>query len=208
VPEALTTSPKAARAKDGERREAILQAAVRVFAKKGYHGCRIADVAQEAGVAYGLVYHYFQNKEDLLSSVFDESFGHFLRLLEAIGSTEGPAAQKVEEIVSAAFDAYQSDPESIRVLILEVLRSPVFREAEQRGAFQQALKSIAAVLRRGVERGELRQIDPFVGAVALFGAIEMALTTLVMDTPGADVRHLDLVRRGVVDVFLRGAAAR
>ena len=195
------------RARDGERREAILQAAIRVFAKKGYHGCRIADVAREAGVAYGLVYHYFQNKEDLLSSVFDESFGQFVRLLDAIAATEGPAAQKVEEIVAAAFDAYQTAPESIRVLILEVLRSPVFREAEQRDAFQEAIRLIASVLRRGVERGELRAIDPFVGATALFGAIEMALTTLVMQTPGSDLGNVDLARRGVVEIFLRGAAA-
>ncbi|MGC4114132.1 MAG: TetR/AcrR family transcriptional regulator [Myxococcales bacterium] len=194
--------------REHDRREAILQAAVRVFAKKGYHGCRIADVAREAGVAYGLVYHYFHNKEDLLSSVFDESFGHFVRLLEAIAATEGPSAQKVEEMVAAAFDAYQTDPESIRVLVLEVLRSPVFREAEQRGAFQQAIKQIAAVLRRGIERGELRPIDPFVAATSLFGAIEMGLTTLVMETPGADKRHLDAARQGIVDVFLLGVSVR
>jgi TetR/AcrR family fatty acid metabolism transcriptional regulator len=194
------------RAREGERREAILKAAVGVFAKKGYHGCRIADVAREAGVAYGLVYHYFQNKEDLLGSVFDESFGHFVRMLDAIAATEGPAAQKVEEIVNAAFDAYQSDPDAIRVLILEVLRSPVFREVEQRGAFREAIRLIGGVLRRGMERGELRVVDPFVGACALFGSIEMALTTLVMDTPGADRRHLEAARRGIVEIFLRGAA--
>ena len=53
-----------------EKRRAILHAAVRVFAERGYHGCRIADVAREARVAYGLVYHYFQNKDELLESVF------------------------------------------------------------------------------------------------------------------------------------------
>lgn len=195
------------RARDGERREAILQAAVRVFAKKGYHGCRIADVAREAGVAYGLVYHYFENKEDLLSSVFDESFGSFARLLEAIAATEGPAFQKVEEIVSAAFDVYQSDPESMRVLILEVLRSPVFREAEQRGAFQEALRHIAAVLKRGVQQGELRAVDPFVAACSLFGAIEMTLTTLVMENPEADAGQIEAARRGVLEIFLRGVSA-
>ncbi|HEY3452133.1 MAG TPA: TetR/AcrR family transcriptional regulator [Myxococcales bacterium] len=199
----------AARApREGDRREAILQAAVRVFAQKGYHGCRIADVAREAGVAYGLVYHYFHNKQDLLASVFDESFGHFVRLLEAIAATEGPAAQKVEEIVAAAFDAYQTDPESIRVLVLEVLRSPVFREAEQRGAFQLAIRSIASVLRKGVEKGELRSVDSFVAATALFGAIEMGLTTLVMDTPGSDQRHVAATREGIVQIFLQGVATR
>ena len=193
------------RAKDGDRRESILQAAIRVFAKKGYHGCRIADVAREAKVAYGLVYHYFENKEVLLSAVFDESFGNFVRRLDAIAATEGPVAQKVEEFVGAAFDAYREDPDAIRVLILEVLRGPVFLEVERRGDFREAIQMIAGVLRRGVERGEVRAIDPFVGACALFGSIEMALTTLIMDTPGRD-KNLETARRGVVEIFLRGAA--
>lgn len=67
------------------------------------------------------------------SDVFDESFGHFVRLLEAIAGTEGPVALKVEEILAAAFDAYQTDPESIRVLIFEVLRSPVFARPNNAG---------------------------------------------------------------------------
>ena len=58
-----------AEARDQDRRKTILRAAVEVFARKGYHGCRIADVAKEAGVAYGLVYHYFRNKEELLQLV-------------------------------------------------------------------------------------------------------------------------------------------
>ena len=92
------------------------------------------------------------------------------------------------------------------MLILEVLRSPVFREVEQRGAFREAIRLIGGVLRRGMERGELRAVDPFMGACALFGSIEMALTTLIMDTPGADRRHLEAARHGIVEIFLRGAA--
>ena len=68
----------AAEARDQDRRKTILRAAVEVFARKGYHGCRIADVAKEAGVAYGLVYHYFRNKEELLQLVFEAGWGGFL----------------------------------------------------------------------------------------------------------------------------------
>lgn len=191
-----------------DRREAILRAAVRVFAQKGYHGCRIADVAREAGVAYGLIYHYFQNKQELLRSVFDESFGYFSRLLGGIASSDGPAGGKVGQIVEAAFAAYRHDPDAMRVLVLEVLRSPVFREAEQRSAFQDAIRTIASVLRQGMERGELRPMDPFLTATALFGAIEMALTTLIMETPGTERAQGDAAARGLVDLFLVGLLKR
>src|SRR5262249_56762943 len=74
-PVAGTKASTAAEARDEDRRKTILRAAVEVFARKGYHGCRIADVAREAGVAYGLVYHYFKNKEELLQLVFETGRG-------------------------------------------------------------------------------------------------------------------------------------
>ena len=65
-----TKASSAAEARDQDRRKTILRAAVEVFARKGYHGCRIADVAREAGVAYGLVYHYFKSKVEVLNELF------------------------------------------------------------------------------------------------------------------------------------------
>ena len=67
-----------------ERRRQILDAAVRVFARSGYHGSRVGDIAQEAGVAHGLLYHYFSSKEEVLQTVFRENWGALIERFRAV----------------------------------------------------------------------------------------------------------------------------
>ncbi len=191
-----------------DRRKAILRAAVSVFASKGYHGCRIADVAKQAGVAYGIVYHYFRNKEELLESVFSESFGRFARLLGEIAKTDAPTEQKVGDIVALAIDSFRHDPMGVRVFILEIARSPAFRDASQRSVYDEAIRLTGEVLKQGQQRGEVKpDIDPMVGAYMLFGAIELALTGFVLGTIAAgDEDQVASARRSVVEIFLRGVA--
>ena len=179
-----------------------------VFANKGYHGCRIADVAREANVAYGLVYHYFKNKEELLQSVFTESFGRFTRLIDEIASGEGSTEKKVEDIANFAIEAFRQDPRAVRVLILEIARSPAFRELEKRSAFVEAIRVTSTVIARGQEIGEVRPgLDPFIAACVLFGAIEVALTAFVLGNLDAtNEEHIRKAKQGVVEIFLRGVA--
>ncbi len=100
-----------AKSREEERRRAILRAAVEVFSKKGYHGCRIADVAKEASVAYGLVYHYFKNKDELLESVFESGWQAFVaRVTEAAIRRRGPRGAGARASVKVAFEAYRRDP--------------------------------------------------------------------------------------------------
>ena len=87
-----------------EKRRAILHAAVRVFADKGYQGCRIADVAKQAGVAYGLVYHYFRNKEELLESVFAEQWTIFIQAIRAIADGPGTAPEQLAAVCRFSID--------------------------------------------------------------------------------------------------------
>src|SRR5574341_1039620 len=110
--------------REPEKRRAILHAAVRVFAEKGYHGCRIADVARAAGVAYGLVYHYFRNKEELLESVFAEQWAILINALTAISEGPGDSSEKLASALGFVFDVYKTAPAAVRVLILEVTRTP------------------------------------------------------------------------------------
>ena len=110
--------------RESERRRTILRAAIDVFARKGYHGCRIADVASEAGVAYGLVYHYFKNKDELLETVFETGWSGFITRVRAVAEGEGTLEEKVRGIADVAFEAYRVDPRAVKVLILEIARSP------------------------------------------------------------------------------------
>src|SRR3954462_4932602 len=103
--------------REQDRRRTILRAAVEVFSKKGYHGCRIADGAREAGVAYGLVYHYFKNKDELLESVFTSGWAQFVERISEQVARGGSLESRVRGVVSVAFDAYKVDPRGVKVLI-------------------------------------------------------------------------------------------
>jgi TetR/AcrR family fatty acid metabolism transcriptional regulator len=199
-------------APEPEKRRAILHAAVRVFAEKGYHGCRIADVARAAGVAYGLVYHYFKNKDELLESVFDEQWTILVNALKAIDEGPGTAAEKVASIVGFVMDVYKTAPSAVRVLILEVTRTPNgLRAGSTPRTFVDAAAAVADVVRQGQQRGEFRDdLEPLVAAAGVLGAMEMALTGMVIGVvrpPSPTEEAIDDVKRQVITMVLAGLAA-
>ena len=190
-----------------EKRRAILHAAVRVFAEKGYQGCRIADVARQAGVAYGLVYHYFQSKEALLESVFAEQWGLFIQSIRAIAEGPGTAPEQLASVCRFAIDVYKTAPAAVRVLLLEVARTPnALRAGSTRDTFETALGLVADVVRRGQVAGDLRRdVDPMLAAAALLGALELSLTGMVVGViRGSGEDDVERAKTGVVDVVLGG----
>ena len=193
-----------------EKRRAILHAAVKVFAEKGYQGCRIADVARQAGVAYGLVYHYFQSKDELLESVFDEQWTIFIQSIRAITSGPGPAAEQLGSICRFAIDVFRTAPAAVRVLLLEVARTPnAIRAGSTRQTFETAVELVADVVRRGQASRELRaDVDPVVAATGLLGTLELALTGMLVGVVrGATEEDVEHVKRSVVDLVLGGVGA-
>jgi TetR/AcrR family fatty acid metabolism transcriptional regulator len=193
-----------------EKRRLILHAAVKVFAERGYHGCRIADVARVAGVAYGLVYHYFQNKDELLESVFAEQWAIFIRGLEAIDAGPGTAADKIAGLFGFVFDVYKTAPAAVRVLMLEAARTPQgLRAGSTRETFEAAVRLLASIVRRGQDRGELRrQDDPILVATALLGAMELTLSGMVMGlVPAGSDEEVDRARAGLTLATIDGLRA-
>jgi TetR/AcrR family fatty acid metabolism transcriptional regulator len=195
-----------------EKRRAILHAAVRVFAEKGYHGCRIADVARAAGVAYGLVYHYFRNKDELLESVFAEQWTILINALKAIDEGPGTAAEKIAGVCGFVLDVYKTAPTAVRVLILEVTRTPnALRAGSTPQTFAAAVGILADLVRQGQARGELRaDLEPVVAAAGVLGALEMTLTGLVMGLvrpPGPPEDEIDRVKAQLVAFVLAGLRA-
>lgn len=209
-----TPTPRAATLPNGdaepEKRRAILHAAVRVFAEKGYHGCRIADVARAAGVAYGLVYHYFRNKEELLESVFAEQWGILIGALQAIDGGPGTAADKIASVFGFVFDVYKTAPAAVRVLILEVTRTPhSLRAGSTRETFELAVHTVADIIRQGQASGEIRAgLDPVVAAAGVLGALELSVSGMVVGlVPAQDEQQIDAAKRVASDLVLRGLRA-
>jgi TetR/AcrR family fatty acid metabolism transcriptional regulator len=199
-------------APEPEKRRAILHAAVRVFAEKGYHGCRIADVARGAGVAYGLVYHYFRNKDELLESVFAEQWTILLAALKAIQDGPGTADEKIAGVLGFVLDVYKTAPTAVRVLILEVARTPkVLRSGSTPETFSISVGILADVVQAGQAAGELRDdVEPVVAATGILGALEMTVTGLVVGLvrpAGPSEEQIDVVKEQLIAMVLAGLRA-
>jgi len=190
-----------------EKRRAILHAAVKVFAERGYHGCRIADVASQAGVAYGLVYHYFRNKDELLESVFVEQWALFIGAIRAIAEGPGTAAEQVASVIRFAIDVFRTAPAAVRVLILEVPRTPdVLRAGSTRQTFETAIRLVADMVARGQREGEIRtDVDALVAAASVLGVLDMNLAGMVtglLTAPQPSEEELERMKRQVVSTAL------
>lgn len=198
--------PQSRAEREADRRRVILRAAVEVFSRKGYHGCRIQDVAKEAGVAYGLVYHYFKNKDELLESVFASGWHGFLGRVEAEIARDQHVAARVRAVVHVAFEAYRRDPRAVKVLILEVGRSPAGGAVNRGSAFSQVIVAAGQMFAEAQARGELpSHLDPVLCATMLFGCIEMGLTSFVMGLlDKRDDATIDRARDQVAETFLNG----
>jgi TetR/AcrR family fatty acid metabolism transcriptional regulator len=200
------SKPAEAGTREGDRRRTILRAAIDVFARKGYHGCRIADVAREAGVAYGLVYHYFKNKDELLETVFETGWSGFVARMRTVAESEGSLEEKVRGVTHVAFEAYRVDPRAVKVLILEIARSPAGSRVNRQTAFTDMIRLSAEMFSRAQVAGELRpDVDPLLAASVLFGAIEMGLTAFVVGLMDArDTERLEQAKVQIAESFLRG----
>jgi AcrR family transcriptional regulator len=196
----------------GGKRERILEAATRVFARSGYHGARVSDIAAEADIAYGLVYHYFKNKDEILETIFEERWNAFLRVVDQIVGGPGGAEQKLHALAGLILYAYRRRPDWVKVLFFEIQRSSRFSEPEQIRAVGRLFQAVARVLRAGQESGELRSdLDPTVAGLAFVGALETMITSQVLGVmrlpEGAEASD-DQTVRTVIELFLRGLGAR
>ena len=171
-----------------EKRRLILDAAVRVFARQGFNQCRVSDIADEAGVAYGLVYHYFRSKDEVLDTLFLERWDVLLDVIRDLDGRDLPAREKLHAIASFIIDSYRHDPDLMKVIIVEVTRAANSFGATHLDRIQQAYALIAQITEKAQADGEFKDaVTPQFAAMAFYGAIEQVLTGWIFDVlPGAE----------------------
>jgi TetR/AcrR family transcriptional regulator, fatty acid metabolism regulator protein len=194
----------AARAdRQADRRRQILDAAVKVFATNGFHTSRVGDIAEEAGVAYGLVYHYFKSKEELLETIFRDTWTLMLARVREVEASGVPASEQVRQVTALLLRTWRRDPDLVRVLVREVTRSPhVQQEIEE---ITHAMRALERIIERGQESGEFRsQLDPRLGAVVFYGALDEILTGWVLgQLPDGD-EDIAKAEQNVVELLVGG----
>jgi AcrR family transcriptional regulator len=190
-----------------EREREILRAAIRVFARNGYHGSRVGEVAAEAGVAYGLVYHYFGSKESLLETIFRRTWKQLLRLVKEIEESDDPAPDQLRAVAGVILRSWQLDPELVGVLVREVTRSPQLQNEVDEIAH--AFAALQRIVERGQERGELRRdVDARLACWAFYGALEEVLTGWVFGRLPDDEESVERAERTVVSMLIDGLSPR
>jgi TetR/AcrR family transcriptional regulator, fatty acid metabolism regulator protein len=186
-----------------DKRQLLLGAAVRVFARKGYHAARVGDIAEEAGVAYGLLYHYFRSKDEVLETIFRTTWTNMLGTVESIAETGEPAREQLRKVTEVILRTWRRDPDLVRVLVREVTRSPQLQH--QVDEIAAALHSLQAIVERGQEAGELRtDIDPRLASVVWYGALEEILTGWVLGRLPDDDASIAQAERTVVGIMRVG----
>ena len=188
-----------------QKRKAILDAAVRVFARNGYHGARVADIAEEAQVAHGLLYHYFSSKEEVLQTVFRDNWGELLERFRAVEGADEPARDKLAGIAKILLRTWRNDPALMTVMVREVARSPQLQaQVEEVG---EAFAVLQRVIEQGQREGAFRQdVDARLASWILYGGLEEVLTGWVLGTLEDGDLEVERAERTAIDLALRGLA--
>jgi AcrR family transcriptional regulator len=192
-----------------DKRRNILDAAVRVFARQGFHSTRVADIADEAGVAYGLVYHYFDSKDDVLNELFTERWSLLLAAIEEADGGDEPPRSKLEAVAAFIVDSYRHDPELMKVIIVEVTRAANSFGRTHLAEIRRAYDSITKIVAEGQEAGDFRRdIDPAFASLSFYGAIEQLLTGWIFEVIPAAAADFDQAKGLVVATICDGLEPR
>ncbi|MEO8899836.1 MAG: TetR/AcrR family transcriptional regulator [Candidatus Dormibacter sp.] len=164
-------------------RERIIEAATEVFARRGVHGTRVADIAERAGIAYGLVYHHFRNKEEILSAIFAERWAQYVAYLEELARTPAPFRERMRRLIHFWVETYRQDNDLMTVMINEITRSYEFLESHDIAAVLVAFDPIERIIAEGRANGEVRaDLDARLATYVVLGVAEMVLTGYVIGT--------------------------
>lgn len=192
-----------------DKRRQILDAAVRVFARQGFHATRVADIADEAGVAYGLVYHYFRSKDEVLNELFVERWSLLLAAIEEADRAGGPHRTRLAAVAAFIVDSYRHDPELMKVIIVEVTRAANSFGRTHLPEIRRAYEGIAKIVAAGQEAGAFRgDISPLFASMTFYGAIEQLLSGWIFDVIPASDTGFDEAKDLLVTTICDGLEPR
>lgn len=190
-----------------DKRERILRAAVKVFARKGFYASRVSEIAKAAGVADGTIYLYFKSKDELLTSLFEDRITRLLEVLrrEVASVASGPG--RVRRVIEFQLGLLEGERDLAEVITVNLRQSTRLLKQYATKRFTEYLELMASVIADAQHAGELRaDVSPRIVARAIFGALDgIALTWALGNAePGG------LTRAGtqLADVLLQGLEPR
>ena len=166
-----------------DKREAILRAAIKTFAGKGFFNSKVADIAKEAGVADGTVYLYFKNKDDILHSVFDRAMEEFIEEgKKELAALDDPK-EKLTRIAELHLERLGSDRDMAIVFQVELRGSTKFMQEFSAAGFSEYLNVIQEIITEGQQKGSFRKdLKPVICAKILYGALDELVTNWILSS--------------------------
>ncbi len=199
-----TASPPARRA--GDKRERILDAAVRVFAKSGFHATRVSEVAKAAGVADGTIYLYFRSKDELLVSLFEDRVERLLAFMARELPKRPDARERLRAVIELQLGLLEGERELAEVITVILRQSTKLMKEYAAPRFMEYLDAIARVVAEGQASGQFRtDVSPGLVARATFGALDGIVLTWALGR--AEHGALGRAAKQLADILLRGLAA-
>ena len=188
-----------------DKRKRILEAAIRVFAEHGYHGARVGDIAEDAGVAHGLLYHHFASKDDVLRTIFLENWGALIARFRAVEASPEPAPEKLEGIAKILLRTWRNDPALVTVMVREVARSQQLQDRVDE--VREAFVIVQRVIEEGQASGDFRRdVDARLASWIFYGGLEEVLTGWVLGQLPDSEQDVARAERVAVEMVSRGLA--
>ncbi len=190
-----------------DKRRKIINAAVQVFARKGFFGARVSEIADAAGVADGTIYLYFKSKDDLLISLFEEKMGEIIKRLQLLLADLHDPEEKLRRYIIEHLKLVAEQPDLMQVLTVELRQSARFIKEYSPKAFARYLALLGGILEEGQKAGVFREsLDSSIFRRALFGAIDELSLEWVLGAPRGEDAVADAIRVGeqIGDFVIRG----
>ena len=190
-----------------DKETVILDAACRVFREKGFHQARITDIAQAAGISYGLVYHYFKSKSDLFDAILKEWWTGLFNLMEKWDNGETSVEDQLAALVAYFLEQYQKKPDLVHIFITEISRSAANLTPACLHWFKMFLSSTEKIMSVGQANKILRtDIKARYLTYIFLGAIESFVSAMVLENQPLRSKAQKLrIAVGLLQVFMNGA---
>jgi TetR/AcrR family transcriptional regulator, fatty acid metabolism regulator protein len=192
-------------AKD-DKQKIIIDAALEVFRDKGFANTRMADIANRAGVSYGLVYHYFSSKEVLFDVIVESWWKSLYEMLENEKTVEDGFENKLRNIICFFLDTYDTNPNLMAIFVTEVSRSSVYHTARGLSKFRRLFELFEQIMVIGQKKKFLRNdVAPHYLTYIFLGAIEAFLSVAVLGNEKLSNDRKNRATNAIINVFLNGA---
>jgi AcrR family transcriptional regulator len=163
-----------------QKKDIILNAAIKVFAEKGYYSSRTLDISNEAGVAYGSLYHYFRSKDDILISIFQERWNLLIAKVKQATEELSEPEEQLGVVIDFIFRSYRQNPDLLKVLIMDVPRLDKFYNPENWKLYNQFFRGLTEIFRAGQEKGAFAaDISPIMATYIMHGAVDATIRQYV-----------------------------